>query len=90
MKPRTLLLLVAGLALLALLCGDASACPTCKDAVAANSTNPGSAQGAISGGDAATGFNNAIYVALGTVFSMIGFLGWRVVRAVRRADAMQS
>ena len=60
----------------------ASACPTCKDAVADNS--PGGAQGATSGGDAAGGFNHAIYFALASVFSIIGGLGWRVYRAVNR------
>jgi hypothetical protein len=80
-----LLTLVAVLVVLVLVARDASACPTCKDAVADNS--PGGAQGATAGGDAATGFNHAIYLSLGVVFSIIGGIGWRVVRAVARADA---
>ena len=80
-----LLTIVAALVVVVLVAGDASACPTCKDAVADNS--PGGAQGATSGGDAASGFNHAIYLALGVVFSIIGGLGWKVVRAVSRADA---
>jgi len=53
--------------------------------VAANS--PGGAHGDLDGGDAASGFNDAIYLTLGSVFSLIGVIGTRVVLAVRRADA---
>jgi hypothetical protein len=44
-------------------------------------------QGVALGGDAASGFNYAIFLALGTVFSLVGGIGWRVVRAVRRAES---
>jgi hypothetical protein len=80
-----LLTIAALLVVVVVIANDASACPTCKDAVADNS--PGGAQGATSGGDAAGGFNHAIYLALGTVFSIIGGLGWKVARAVSRSDA---
>ncbi len=85
MSKRRLVPVLVALAVVALLAVDASACPTCKDAVACNS--PGGAQGAIAGGDAAGGFNNAIYVTLGTVFSILGGFGWRIWRAVNRAEA---
>jgi hypothetical protein len=80
-----LLTIAALLVVVVVIASDASACPTCSDAVADNS--PGGAQGATSGGDAASGFNNAIYLALGSVFSIIGALGWRTYRAIARADA---
>lgn len=64
----------------------ASACPNCKEAVA--NDRIGGAQGA-SAGDAASGFNHAIYFALGTLFTIAGVLGVRVGRAIRRADAAQ-
>jgi hypothetical protein len=79
----------AALVLLACVAAEAFACPTCKDAVAANSAG-GNAQGAIAGGDAASGFNNAIYLSLGSIFSIVGLLGWRVWRAVQRADSASS
>jgi hypothetical protein len=82
---RRLLPVFVALAVIAFVATTAHACPTCKDAVADNS--PGGAQGATSGGDAAAGFNNAICLALGTVFTIIGGLGWRVYRAVNRASA---
>jgi hypothetical protein len=62
-------------AVLCVLAADALACPNCKDAVAPD--------------PAAAGFNNAIYFALATLFSIVGLLGWRVGKAVRRADAAQ-
>ena len=80
-----LLTIAAVLVVLVVVAGDASACPNCKEAVADNSV--GGAQGAGAGGDAAGGFNHAIYLALGTVFSIIGALGWKISRAVSRADA---
>lgn len=46
-------------------------------------------QAASASAQAASGFQWAIYLALGTVFSIIGFLGWRVARAVRRAEAAE-
>jgi hypothetical protein len=85
MSIRRLMPFLVFAVLVALVATDAFACPTCKDAVAANS--PGSTRGAIAGADAAGGFNMAIYVTLGTVFSILGGLGWRVYRAVSRADA---
>ena len=86
MSIRRLLPALVAVALVALVATNALACPTCSDAVAANSC-PGAAQGAIAGGDAAGGFNHAIYVTLGTVFTLIGGIGTRVFLAVRRADA---
>jgi hypothetical protein len=86
MSFRRFVPVLVALALIALVATTAHACPTCKDAVADNS--PGGAQGATAGGgDAASGFNNAIYLALGSVFTIIGGLGWRVYRAVNRASA---
>jgi hypothetical protein len=82
---RRMLPVLVALAVIALVATTAHACPTCKDAVADNS--PGGAQGATSGGDAASGFNNAICLALGTVFTLIGGIGWRVYRAVNRNAA---
>jgi len=80
---RRFMPVLAALAVVALV-ATASACPTCKDAVA--NDNPGGAQGAFAG-DAAGGFNHAIYFTLATVFSIIGGLGWRVYRAVSRGPA---
>ncbi len=85
MSIRRALPVLAVLAIVALLAGDVLACPNCKEAVAAQ--NPGGAQGASVGGDAASGFNNAIYLSLGAVFSILGVFGFRVARAVRRADS---
>ena len=82
MSIRRFVPVLVALAVVALV-ATASACPTCKDAVADNS--PGGVQGAIAGGgDAASGFNSAIYLALGSVFTLIGGIGWRVYRAVNR------
>jgi hypothetical protein len=63
------------LAALCALAATAAACPNCKEAVEPD--------------PAAAGFNNAIYFALGTLFTIVGVLGFRVGRAVRRADAAQ-
>ena len=87
MTSRRLPPIAVAACLVVLLAVDASACPNCKEAVAADSL--GGAQGANVGGNAAAGFNNAIYFALGTLFSIVGVLGWRVGRAIRRADAAQ-
>jgi hypothetical protein len=40
------------------------------------------------GPTAASGFNNAILLTLGVVFSMLGAFGWRVWRAVKRAEEL--
>jgi hypothetical protein len=66
---------------------DVLACPNCKDAVAEESRS--GVQGVSLNGDAASGFNHAIYLALGSVFGIVGLLGFKVVSAVRRAERAQ-
>jgi opacity protein-like surface antigen len=85
MTPRRFAQILLVVAVIAVLATVASACPNCKEAVADNSA--AGSQGAFAGGDAAGGFNNAIFFALGTVFTLIGGLGWRVYRAVNRGPA---
>jgi hypothetical protein len=55
-------------------------CPNCKDTVAAES-----AEG--HAGDAATGFGASIYLMMGSVLGLAGWIGFTVARAVRRADS---
>lgn len=49
----------------------------------------GGAQGSNAGATAASGFNNAILLALGVVFSMLGVFGWTVWRSVKRAERVE-
>lgn len=75
MSSARLLRTAAVAALIGLAASSALACPNCKEAVEPD--------------PAAAGFNNAIYFALGTLFTIVAVLGLRVGLAVRRADAAQ-
>jgi hypothetical protein len=82
---RALPLLAIAAVVVLLIAGDASACPNCREAVAENSRT--GVQGVALDGNAASGFNNAIMLSLGVVFSIVGVLGWRIAKAVAKADA---
>jgi hypothetical protein len=71
---RTRNILLACLVLLAF-AGVASACPSCKDSIAATDSagNPG-----ISGA-----FNNSIYVMLGAFFAVLGLVATVIIKAIR-------
>lgn len=75
MRPARLLRFASFACVLGLAASTALCCPNCKEAVEPD--------------PAAAGFNNAIYFALGTLFSIVAVLGLRVGLAVRRADAAQ-
>lgn len=65
-------------AALVLLAGEAFACPNCK-ATVADASNPDA-------GDPASAFGYSIYVMIGSVLSMAGWIVFTVVRAAHRAD----
>jgi hypothetical protein len=72
---RRFLPILTVLLTLALFTAVAQACPLCKDSV------PNSdAQAA---GGLPSGFNNSIYVMLGALFCVMGFLGYTIVRGIR-------
>ena len=56
-------------------CGLASACPFCKDSI------PSSDAQAMGG--VPSGFNNTIYLMLGGMFSVLGFVVFTLARAAR-------
>jgi len=55
------------------------ACPMCKDSVPASDAQ--------SAGGLPSGFNNSIYVMLGALFCVMGFLAFTIVKGVRGASA---
>ena len=68
--PSIVVLLIAAPAALA--------CPLCKDSVP---TSDAQAAGGLP-----AGFNNSIYLMLGTFFCMVGFLTFTIVRTVRQPN----
>jgi hypothetical protein len=70
--------LTAILALL-LTAAPAFACPMCKDSVPASDAQ--------SAGGLPSGFNNSIYLMLGALFCVMGFLAFTIVKSVRGTSA---
>ena len=68
-RPLTAILTVL------LAAGPALACPMCKDSVPASDSQ--------SAGGLPAGFNNSIYLMLGGLFCVIGFLAFTIVKNVR-------
>ena len=71
-------LLTVILALL-LSAAPALACPMCKESVPASDAQ--------SAGGLPSGFNNSIYLMLGALFCVMGFLAFTIVRSVRGTSA---
>jgi hypothetical protein len=63
----------------------ASACPFCKDSAPDPSTlGPGATQQPVTAGSP---YNLSIYVMLGGLFTLMGFVGRNVVKAIQTVDA---
>ena len=70
--------LIATIVLLAS-AAPALACPLCKDSVPASDAQ--------SAGGLPGGFNNSIYLMLGSLFCVIGMVAWTLVKASRNPGA---
>ncbi len=64
---------------LLLTAAPAVACPMCKDSVPASDAQ--------SAGGLPSGFNNSIYLMLGALFCVMGFLAFTIVKSVRGTSA---
>jgi hypothetical protein len=60
----------------------AIACPMCKDSVPASDAQ--------SAGGLPSGFNNSIYLMLGALFCVMGFLAFTIVKGVRGTSASKN
>jgi hypothetical protein len=80
-RIRAALPLLAAVVVLLALAADAAACPNCKNTVKATSD--------AGVGDPALGFAVSIYAMLGSVLGIAGFVGWKIVRAARRAEHVE-
>ena len=67
--------LVTPILALLLTAAPAIACPMCKDSVPSSDAQ--------SAGGLPSGFNNSIYLMLGALFCVMGFLAFTIVKGVR-------